>query len=128
MPWVAIGVAACLVVYSASAQTEDALHDALLAVGADPSLAHAAVEQVQTEAGRDVHTSIAELEARLATRFASLEGRIAGLEGRMTGLEGRMTGIEAQYESLNDRMRFMQWGLPIMLAICTFILYRKQTG
>lgn len=114
MSWVAIGVAACLVVYSASAQTEDALHEALLAAGADPSLAHAAVEQAQTEAGRDVHTSIAELEARLATQFARLEGR--------------MTGIEAQYESLNDRMRFMQWSLPVMLAICTFILYRKHTG
>ena len=121
MPWTAIGIVACLVVCSASAQTEDVLHDALITAGVDPSLAHAAVEQVQTEAGRNVHASIAELEARLATRFASLEGRIAGLEGRMTG-------IEAQYESLNDRMRFMQWGLPIMLAICTFILYRKQTG
>lgn len=120
MPWAVIGVAACWVVCSASAQTEDALHDALLAAGADPSLARAAVEQVQTEAGRDVHTSIAELEARLATQFARLEGRMAGLEGRMTG-------IEARYESLNDRMRFMQWSLPVMLAICTFILYRKHT-
>ena len=114
MPWAVIGVAACWVVCSASAQTEDALHDALLVTGADPSLAHVAVEQVQTEAGRNVHASIAELEAHLATQIARLEGC--------------MTGIEAQYESLNDRMRFMQWGLPIMLAICTFILYRKQTG
>lgn len=114
MPWAAIGIAVCLAVCSASAQTEHALHDALIAAGVDPSVAHAAVEQVQAEAGRNVQAAIAESEARLATRLA--------------GLEGRMSGIEAQYESLNDRMRFMQWGLPIMLAICTFILYRKQAG
>ena len=110
----------------------DDIYRAWREAGVDPDLAHAAVEQVRDQAGRNVIVVMGsrfdELSAKIDAQGARLEAKIDAQGARLDGkIDAQGARLEAKIDAQSARIEVLQrviWPLIGILATAVFgLLY-----